>query len=68
VEAAIAVAAEAQARNPILTKQEWITHIKSGIFPAIQYLKEQLVEGGNRYLAVKFYRGARISDPLIATK
>jgi hypothetical protein len=64
--AAIAVAAAAQARNPPLTKQEWIMHIKSGILPAIHYLKERLAEGGDRYSTVEFYRGARIFDPLVA--
>jgi hypothetical protein len=66
VEVAIAAAAEAQARNPPLTKQEWLKHIKSGILPAIHYLKDWLVEGGDRYETVEFYRGARIFDPLLA--
>jgi hypothetical protein len=66
VEAAIAAAAEAQARNPPLTKEEWIKHIQSGILPAIHYLKERLEEGGDRYETVEFYRGARIFDSLVA--
>jgi hypothetical protein len=64
-ENAINVKADRQGASPPQNEAEWKAHLASGLKPAIDYLLKRFSPGpgGDRYIAVEFYRGAQIFDP-----
>ena len=60
-EDAINAEADRQGDFPPQNEAEWKAHLAAGLKPAIDYLLKRFSAGGDRYNAVEFYRGARVS-------
>jgi hypothetical protein len=55
-----------QSDNPPLNEADWNSHIAKYLLPVVRYIFTRFQEGGDRYEAVAFYRGARVFNPTFA--